>query len=82
MSGRQVTFIGDAMAAVVQGVEEVRTLIGQPPAVVGLRLECGTVFPRAHFEAFPEAPVKVSDVLKAAGPGDAGNRFLGVNEIL
>ena len=82
VSGRQVTFIGDAMAAVVQGVEEVRTLIGQPPAVVGLRLECGTVFPWAHFEAFPEAPVKVSDVLKAAGPGDAGNRFLGVNEIL
>jgi hypothetical protein len=30
-----VTFIGDAMAAVVQGVEEVRTLIGQPPVVVG-----------------------------------------------
>jgi hypothetical protein len=26
-----VTFIGDAMAAVVQGAEEVRTLIGQPP---------------------------------------------------
>jgi hypothetical protein len=77
-----VTFIGDAMAAVVQGVEEVRTLIGQPPAVVGLRLECGTVFPWAHFEAFPEAPVKVSDVLEAAGPGDAGNRFLGINEIL
>ena len=36
MSGRQVTFIGDAMAAVVQGVEEVRTLIGQPPVVVGV----------------------------------------------
>jgi hypothetical protein len=35
VSGRQVTFIGDAMAAVVQGVEEVRTLIGQPPVVVG-----------------------------------------------
>jgi hypothetical protein len=30
-----VTFIGDAMAAVVQGVEEVRALIGQPPVVVG-----------------------------------------------
>jgi hypothetical protein len=30
-----VTFIGDAMAAVVQGVEEVRTLIGHPPVVVG-----------------------------------------------
>jgi hypothetical protein len=30
-----VTFIGEAMAGVVQGVEEVRTLIGQPPLVVG-----------------------------------------------
>lgn len=35
MSGKRVTFIGDAMAAVVQGVTEVRTLIGQPPVVVG-----------------------------------------------
>lgn len=35
MSGKRVTFIGDAMAAVVQCVEEVRTLIGQPPVVVG-----------------------------------------------
>jgi hypothetical protein len=35
VSGRRVTFIGDAMAAVVQGVEEVRTLIGHPPVVVG-----------------------------------------------
>ena len=35
MSGKRVTLIGDAMAAVVQGVEEVRTLIGQPPVVVG-----------------------------------------------
>ena len=35
MSGKRVTFVGDAMAAVVQGVEEVRTLIGQPPVVVG-----------------------------------------------
>lgn len=35
MSGKRVTFIGDAMAAVVQGVSEVRTLIGQPPVVVG-----------------------------------------------
>jgi hypothetical protein len=30
-----VTFLGDAMAGVVQAVEEVRTLIGQPPVVVG-----------------------------------------------
>jgi hypothetical protein len=30
-----VTFIGDAMAAVVQGVAEVHTLIRQPPVVVG-----------------------------------------------
>jgi hypothetical protein len=35
VSGKHVTFIGDAMAAVVQGVGEVRTLIGQPPVVVG-----------------------------------------------
>lgn len=35
MSGKRVAFIGDAMAAVVQGVAEVRTLIGQPPVVVG-----------------------------------------------
>jgi hypothetical protein len=35
VSGRRVTFIGDAMAAVVQGVEEVRTLIGHPPVVAG-----------------------------------------------
>lgn len=35
MSGKRVTFIGDAMAAVVQGVEEVRALIGQRPVVVG-----------------------------------------------
>jgi hypothetical protein len=33
--GKRVTFVGDAMAAVVQGIEEVRTLIGQPPVVVG-----------------------------------------------
>lgn len=35
MSGSRVTFLGDAMAAVVQGVKEVRALIGQPPVVVG-----------------------------------------------
>jgi hypothetical protein len=35
VSGKRVRFIGDAMAAVVQGIEEVRTLIGQPPVVVG-----------------------------------------------
>jgi hypothetical protein len=35
VSGKRVTFIGDAMAAVVQCVEEVRTLIGQSPVVVG-----------------------------------------------
>jgi hypothetical protein len=35
VSGRRVTFIGNAMAAVVQGVEEVRTLIGHSPVVVG-----------------------------------------------
>lgn len=35
VSGSRVTFVGDAMAAVVQGVIEVRTLIGQPPVIVG-----------------------------------------------
>ncbi len=35
VSGNRVTFIGDAMANVVQGVIEVRKLIGQPPVVVG-----------------------------------------------
>lgn len=35
MSGSRVTFIGDQMAAVVQGVTEVRSLIGQPPVIVG-----------------------------------------------
>jgi hypothetical protein len=35
VSGKRVTFVGDAMAAVVRGVEEVRILIGQPPVVVG-----------------------------------------------
>ena len=35
VSGKRVTFVGDAMAAVVQGVEEVRILIGELPVVVG-----------------------------------------------
>lgn len=35
MSGDRVTFIGDAMAAVVQGVDEVARLVGQPPVIVG-----------------------------------------------
>jgi hypothetical protein len=35
VSGSRVTFVGDVMAAVVQGVIEVRTLIGQPPVIVG-----------------------------------------------
>jgi hypothetical protein len=35
VSGSRATFLGDAMAAVVQGVTEVRTLIGQPPVIVG-----------------------------------------------
>lgn len=35
VSGSRVRFIGDAMAAVVQGVAEVSALIGQPPVVVG-----------------------------------------------
>lgn len=35
MSGNRVTFIGDAMAAVVRGITEVRELIGEPPVIVG-----------------------------------------------
>ncbi len=35
MSGSRVTFVGDAMAAVVAGVIEVRSHIGQPPVIVG-----------------------------------------------
>lgn len=35
MSGERVVFIGDAMAAVVQGVSEVRALIEKPPVIVG-----------------------------------------------
>ncbi|HEX8343663.1 MAG TPA: hypothetical protein VF657_02805, partial [Actinoplanes sp.] len=35
MSGERVTFLGDAMITVVQGVIKVRTLIGQPPVIVG-----------------------------------------------
>ncbi|PRY23912.1 hypothetical protein [Pseudosporangium ferrugineum] len=35
MSGKRVTFIGEAMITLVQGVIEVRALIGQPPVVVG-----------------------------------------------
>ena len=35
MSGSRVTFVGDAMAAVVAGVIEVRSQIGRPPVIVG-----------------------------------------------
>ena len=35
VSGRRVRFVGDGMAAVVQGIREVQSLIGQPPVVVG-----------------------------------------------
>lgn len=35
MSGNRVAFLGDAMSAVVQGVSEVRALIGRPPVIVG-----------------------------------------------
>lgn len=35
VSGSRVTFIGDAMASVVQGVTEVGGLIGRPPVIVG-----------------------------------------------
>src|SRR5699024_1019894 len=35
VSGDRVVFFGDAMAAVVQGVHEVRRLLNQPPVVIG-----------------------------------------------
>lgn len=35
VSGSRVTFLGDAMASIVQGVIDVRTLIGEPPVIVG-----------------------------------------------
>lgn len=35
MSGKRVSFVGDAMTAVVQAIDEVHTLIGAPPVVVG-----------------------------------------------
>lgn len=35
MSGRRVSFVGDAMSAVVQAIDEVHALIGVPPVVVG-----------------------------------------------
>lgn len=35
VSGNRVMFVGDSMAAVVQGVIEVQRLIGRPPVIVG-----------------------------------------------
>ena len=35
VSGSHVSFVGDAMASVVQGAIEVRALLGQPPVIVG-----------------------------------------------
>ncbi|MGF1662781.1 MAG: nucleotidyl transferase AbiEii/AbiGii toxin family protein [Kineosporiaceae bacterium] len=35
MSGDRVTFFGDAMSGVVQGVSDVRRLIGRPPVIIG-----------------------------------------------
>lgn len=35
VSGSRVTFVGDAMAAVVQGASEVEKIIGQSPVIVG-----------------------------------------------
>jgi hypothetical protein len=65
VSGRQVTFIGDAMAAVVQGVEEVRALIGQPPVVVGgLAIMC-----------------RLSDPHRATTDLDLVDRLLGLQDI-
>jgi hypothetical protein len=64
VSGSRMAFIGDAMAAVVQGVGEVHALIGQPPVVV-LRAARGAepVEPAAVLLPTPYGPVKV-DVLE------------------
>lgn len=35
VSGSRATFVGDGMATIVQGVDEVRRLLGEPPVVVG-----------------------------------------------
>jgi hypothetical protein len=35
VSGSRVTFTGEAMAVVVQGIVEVRALIGRPPVIIG-----------------------------------------------
>lgn len=35
MPGERLTFVGEAMATIVQGIAEVRSVIGQPPVVVG-----------------------------------------------
>lgn len=35
VSGNRVTFTGEAMAALIKGIVEVRALIGQPPVIVG-----------------------------------------------
>lgn len=35
VSGRRIRFVGEGMAAVVQGIREVQALIGRPPVVVG-----------------------------------------------
>ena len=35
VSGDRVVFVGEAMASIVQGIAEIRSVIGQPPVVVG-----------------------------------------------
>ena len=41
VSGDRVVFVGEAMAAIVQGIAEIQSVIGQPPVVVGsLAVNC------------------------------------------
>lgn len=81
MSGKRVTFIGDAMAAVVQGVEEVRVLIGQPPVVVGgLAVMCRLASPyRATTDLDVVdrllGPVPQLQVLRAAQGAERSSRL-------
>lgn len=65
MSGSHVTFVGGAMMAVVQGVTEVRTLLGKIPQLEVLRAAAGaeSVEPAAVLLPTPHGAVKV-DVLE------------------
>jgi hypothetical protein len=65
VSGKRVTFVGDAMAALVQGVEEVRILIGQPPVVVGgLAVMCRLASPYRAPDADRLGSVNAGQVMR------------------